>query len=189
VPLTPLALSLLGETIGDLVFGGRDWGKRKRTLTAKAGLARPWVLHDIRRSVATGMADLGVLPHIIEAVLNHVSGHRAGVAGIYNRARYEAEMRDALTKWAEPEKFAELKESIRKYGLEQKLIIYNGNQDGTKGTWRLLDGRNRRQALKELGVEITVTMVETFEGTWTDAKAKVYALNYAPSADFNEAWL
>ena len=47
------------------------------------------------------MADkLGVLPHIIEAILNHVSGHRAGVAGIYNRAKYEAEMRDALERWA-----------------------------------------------------------------------------------------
>jgi hypothetical protein len=47
------------------------------------------------------MADkLGVLPHIIEAILNHVSGHRAGVAGIYNRAKYEEEMRDALERWA-----------------------------------------------------------------------------------------
>jgi hypothetical protein len=48
------------------------------------------------------MADrLGVLPHIVEAILNHVSGHRAGVAGVYNRARYAAEMRDALQRWAE----------------------------------------------------------------------------------------
>ena len=44
-----------------------------------------WTLHDLRRTVATRMADLGVQPHIIEAVLNHVSGHKAGVAGIYNR--------------------------------------------------------------------------------------------------------
>ena len=43
------------------------------------------------------MAELGVQPHIIEAVLNHVSGHKAGVAGIYNRARYEGEMRDAYS--------------------------------------------------------------------------------------------
>lgn len=47
------------------------------------------------------MADrLGVLPHIVEAILNHVSGHRAGVAGVYNRARYAAEMREALERWA-----------------------------------------------------------------------------------------
>jgi hypothetical protein len=42
------------------------------------------------------MADSGVLPHIIEAVINHVSGHKAGVAGIYNRAAYAAEKRAAL---------------------------------------------------------------------------------------------
>lgn len=48
------------------------------------------------------MADrLRVLPHIVEAILNHVSGHRAGVAGVYNRARYAAEMRGALERWAE----------------------------------------------------------------------------------------
>src|SRR4029079_12077190 len=51
----------------------------------------PWVLHDLRRSVATGMADIGIQPHVIEAVLNHVSGHKGGVAGIYNRARYAKE--------------------------------------------------------------------------------------------------
>jgi hypothetical protein len=38
------------------------------------------------------MAELGVPPHIIEAVLNHISGHKAGVAGIYNRARYTDEL-------------------------------------------------------------------------------------------------
>jgi len=46
------------------------------------------------------MADLGVQPHIIEAVLNHVSGHKAGVAGIYNRSTYAAEKRAALDLWA-----------------------------------------------------------------------------------------
>jgi hypothetical protein len=58
-----------------------------------------WIIHDLRRTAATGMADLGVLPHIIEAILNHVSGHKGGVAGIYNRARYEEPMREALAKW------------------------------------------------------------------------------------------
>jgi hypothetical protein len=46
------------------------------------------------------MADLGVQPHIVEAVLNHVSGHKAGVAGIYNRASYDKEKREALNLWA-----------------------------------------------------------------------------------------
>ena len=54
---------------------------------------KPWTLHDLRRTGATRMADSGVQPHIIEAVLNHVSGHKGGVAGIYNRAAYEPEKR------------------------------------------------------------------------------------------------
>jgi hypothetical protein len=60
-----------------------------------------WTVHDIRRSVATHMAELGVLPHVIEAVMNHVSGHKAGVAGTYNHARYERETTAALLCWAD----------------------------------------------------------------------------------------
>lgn len=47
------------------------------------------------------MGEIGILPHIIEAVLNHISGHKAGVAGIYHRAKYEAPMRDAAQGWAQ----------------------------------------------------------------------------------------
>jgi integrase len=77
----------------DYVFGVgaggfSGWSDCKATLAARAKLKAEWRLHDLRRTAATMMADSGVLPHIIEAVLNHVSGHRAGVAGIYNRARY-----------------------------------------------------------------------------------------------------
>ena len=46
------------------------------------------------------MADLGVQPHVIEAILNHVSGHKSGVAGIYNRSTYAAEKRAALELWS-----------------------------------------------------------------------------------------
>jgi hypothetical protein len=59
------------------------------------------VVHDVRRSVATKMADIGVQPHIIEAVLNHYSGHRAGVAGTYNRSSYAREVKAALAMWAD----------------------------------------------------------------------------------------
>lgn len=45
------------------------------------------------------MADLGVLPHVVERVLNHVSGTFGRVAGIYNRFQYVDEMREALTVW------------------------------------------------------------------------------------------
>jgi integrase len=91
----------------DLIFGlGQGafsgWSDCKAALDARLKLKSPFRLHDLRRTVATVMADkLNVLPHIIEAVLNHVSGHRAGVAGIYNRAKYEGEMRQALGRWAD----------------------------------------------------------------------------------------
>jgi integrase len=121
VPLDDAAIALLpAQRDGrDFVFGNgprrRDddqrgfsgWSKSKAALDESIGeeLGGPlphWTLHDLRRTVATVMADrLGVLPHIVEAILNHVSGHRAGVAGIYNRAKYTIEIRDALTRWAE----------------------------------------------------------------------------------------
>jgi integrase len=63
-----------------------------------AGMA-PWRLHDLRRTAVTGMNELGVLPHVVETVVNHVSGHRGGIAGVYNLARHEGETRAALEKW------------------------------------------------------------------------------------------
>jgi len=59
----------------------------------------PWRLHDLRRTAVTGMAELGIAPHVIEAVVNHVSGARAGVAGIYNRSKLISERRAALDRW------------------------------------------------------------------------------------------
>jgi integrase len=85
--------------------GGRAfgvWSKAKAALDKQLGdSATPWRLHDIRRTVATRMADLGVQPHVIEAALNHQSGHKRGVAGIYNRSRYEKEVRTALMIWSD----------------------------------------------------------------------------------------
>jgi len=59
----------------------------------------PWTLHDIRRTVASGMAALGVLPHVIERLLNHSNGTIRGVAAVYNRHSYLPEMREALERW------------------------------------------------------------------------------------------
>jgi integrase len=80
----------------------------RRSATAAQGRnpdkAKPlahWTLHDLRRSCATGMARIGVQPHIIEAVLNHSSGFRAGVAGVYQRHPYFEERKRALDAWAE----------------------------------------------------------------------------------------
>jgi integrase len=65
-----------------------------------AALAR-WSFHDLRRSAATGMAQLGVEPHVLAAVLNHAPASVQGVTAIYNRNRYEPEKRRALDSWAE----------------------------------------------------------------------------------------
>ena len=94
-----LAASLVfGEGKG----GYSGWSASKQALDQAAKLKAPWTQHDLRRTAATRMADLGVAPHIIEAVLNHVSGHKAGVAGIYNRSSYATEKRAALELWAQP---------------------------------------------------------------------------------------
>jgi integrase len=64
---------------------------------------KAWTLHDLRRSLVTYMADreeLGIEPHIIEAVVGHASGHKDGVAGIYNRAAYREQKKGALQAWA-----------------------------------------------------------------------------------------
>jgi integrase len=87
---------------GTRVDGFVCWPGKKRVLDRRLGdRVAAWVVHDIRRTVATGMAEIGVAPHIVEAVLNHHGGHRAGVAGVYNRARYDKEVTAALARWAE----------------------------------------------------------------------------------------
>lgn len=111
VPLTVLAQTILDQfrasgrnsVFGHYDTGFQDWTKAKIALDAriKGKPLEHWTLHDVRRSVATRMAELGVQPHIIEAVLNHVSGHKGGVVGIYNRATYDREKREALNLWAE----------------------------------------------------------------------------------------
>jgi hypothetical protein len=88
------------------VFGPRDhgfadWARGKAALDSCIGQVADWTLHDLRRTAVTRMAELGVQPHIIEAVVNHVSGYKGGVAGIYNRAAYDKEKRAALNLWAE----------------------------------------------------------------------------------------
>ncbi len=105
-----MRMILAGRPRGDseYVFG-RDpqrpftgWSVSKDRLDLQLGdTVEPWTHHDLRRTTATRMADIGIAPHIIEAVLNHVSGHKHGVAGIYNRATYEPQKQRALDVWAE----------------------------------------------------------------------------------------
>ena len=59
-----------------------------------------WRFHDLRRTAVTKMAELGIRPDVIELVVNHVSGHRGGIAGVYNRSEILPERRAALERWA-----------------------------------------------------------------------------------------
>ena len=60
----------------------------------------PWVLHDIRRTVASGMAKLGINLPVIEKLLNHVSGSFAGIVGVYQRHSFSDEKRAAMAVWS-----------------------------------------------------------------------------------------
>ena len=117
IPLSAPARAILTDHLQHkdeerrLVFGRRTgpfsgWSKCKLALDQRiaetAGRSLPhWTPHDLRRSFATHAAGIGIQPHIIEACLNHVSGHKGGVAGVYNKATYEPEKRTALDRWAE----------------------------------------------------------------------------------------
>jgi len=112
LPLPALALWIL-ETVPrvmnrDCLFGERSaggftlWAAAKSALDARlADQVRKWTLHDIRRTFATRLCDLGTAPHVVEQILNHQSGHRAGIAGIYNKSSYEREVKAALALWAD----------------------------------------------------------------------------------------
>ena len=101
VPITPTTRTLLQSRPrgAEKVFQFEAWSFAKKRLDERAGINAAWVLHDIRRSVATGMANLGVQPHVIETILNHASGFKAGVGGVYNRSPYAAEKAAALELW------------------------------------------------------------------------------------------
>ena len=120
VPLPPAVSNIL-KTLprtGELVFTTTGetpvsgFGKAKARLDARVAALRnedglegvpSWTLHDLRRTMVTMMNEkLGIMPHIVEAVVNHVSGlAKAGVAGVYNRALYLDERRRTLDVWSE----------------------------------------------------------------------------------------
>jgi integrase len=115
LPITPLAMQIIDSVPKlverDQLFGARStngfngWDAAKKALDERLagklkGKSAGFRLHDLRRSLASWLADHGdVEPHIIEAILNHYSGHRSGVAGVYNRAKYARQIRAALTVW------------------------------------------------------------------------------------------
>jgi integrase len=112
VPLSPMAVELLRSLprfSGPFVFtttGGRGpikgFGNFKDTVHARIAQLSPpgipeWRFHDLRRTARTNLSALGVAPFIAELVIGHV---QKGVHAVYDLHRYEAEKRDALTRWA-----------------------------------------------------------------------------------------
>lgn len=111
VPLAPLALQIieavpriencpyLFSTTGRTPISG--WNKIKHELDKAMRNVPHFRLHDLRRTAVTGMAELGIRPDVIELCVNHISGHRGGIAGVYNRAEMLPERRAALLRWAQ----------------------------------------------------------------------------------------
>ncbi len=108
VPLSPYAAEMLNEVPRfldcDFVFTTTrtspvsGFSKALRRLS-EGSQTTGWRLHDLRRTAASGMARAGVAPHVVEKVLNHISGTISGVAAVYNRYAYDAEKREALDNW------------------------------------------------------------------------------------------
>lgn len=110
VPLAPLAIEILQSlpqvNQSEFVFttNGRTpisgWSRAKCSLDLKSGVA-DWRLHDLRRTFATGLQQLGVRLEVIEAALGHISGSRAGIVGVYQRHGFEPETRKAAELWSD----------------------------------------------------------------------------------------
>lgn len=109
VPLSPQALAIIKELprwSGELVFPSRrgigpvrSFTHVKRRLDELSGVGN-WKLHDIRRTTATGIAELGFEPHIVGACLGHSRAVTLGpVTAIYNQHQYLTEKRAALSAW------------------------------------------------------------------------------------------
>jgi integrase len=114
VPLTPAAVRVIKRIPASAASGKLFPSRRKASSEANGAsgyskaqaryrLALPtaehWTLHDIRRTVATGLQRLGVRFEVTEAVLNHVSGARGGIAGVYQRHDWKIEKCHALNLW------------------------------------------------------------------------------------------
>jgi integrase len=88
----------------DLIFGTsrgkrfQAFAKGKRALDKRCGI-RGWRLHDLRRTIVSGMARLGVPPHVADKILNHQAGTISGVAAVYQRHDFLAERKEALDRW------------------------------------------------------------------------------------------
>ena len=106
VHLSDEAIDLLREVprSGALVFSldgatqFQGYSKAKKRLDLASGVSG-WTLHDLRRTVVSGMASIGVAPHVADKILNHQSGTISGVAAVYQRHEFLNERKEALYQW------------------------------------------------------------------------------------------
>src|SRR5262249_43672656 len=106
VPLSTQAAAIIEALprIGDYVFGESPvthFHRIKQQLDAHMGKTAPWVVHDLRRTAASGMARIGIAVPTIEKTLAHRSGTFRGIVGTYQRHTFVPEMTVALQKWAD----------------------------------------------------------------------------------------
>jgi integrase len=108
LPLSDQALAILfrlhPESGSEFVFAVNGapvaiWSRMKRRLDELAGLPAPFVIHDLRRSVVTGLARIGVDLPVIERIVNHTSGSFRGIVSTYQKYSFEPQMRTALDRW------------------------------------------------------------------------------------------
>jgi integrase len=109
IPMSPMVCTILKarpQNGRDFVFGTGQggfsgWSRSKAALDAVLKIEPAWVVHDIRRGVASGLAAIGIPVEVIERLLNHRSGTFRGVTGVYQRHDYFEECANALRRWAE----------------------------------------------------------------------------------------
>jgi integrase len=109
VPISPQVRAIIARAAryegNVLCFPGENgafvgWGRAKARLDQQSGVS-DWRLHDLRRTVATNLQKLGVRLEVTESILNHISGSRGGIVGIYQRHDWADEKRAALNAWGE----------------------------------------------------------------------------------------
>jgi integrase len=114
---------------GDLVFGTsrgkrfQAFGKGKRALDKLSGVTG-WRLHDLRRTIVSGMARLGVPPHVADKILNHQAGTISGVAAVYQRHDFLAERKEALDRWG-----AHVEQIVQHKHKMNVLLVSSGSNE------------------------------------------------------------
>jgi integrase len=105
VTLSPMALAIILSVKRreghDNLFGASgfvNWGHSKAALDDRLGEMEPWIIHDIRRTAATRMCDLGIPMHVVDGVLNHVKKSKTQKS--YFHSTFDKERADALVKWS-----------------------------------------------------------------------------------------